>query len=261
MSHSKKLLGVLLLLWNTLVLSCCSLTDSTTPGYIWQTRISTNGLIFSDIPVSDTKTKVIFGGEKNGQQILYCLDKSTGKILWEWMDFIQVRESVLSLNTYSYQNIFVFQTGYGTYSIDLQSGKTIKKQNTSGDSYIAGLQGIFFTSTEFTSIAQGKMIDGIISEILRFPPLNGYRIGVKSPLPFLSPTNDTMLVTVLAKVRLSDNFPQSSLILYNLTKRQFVYDTVDYSRQSSGFPVIANSKIYNDVGGGIQCNDLWTGKL
>jgi outer membrane protein assembly factor BamB len=105
------------------------------------------------------------------------------------------------------------------------------------------------------------MIDGIISEILRFPPLNGYRIGVKSPLPFLSPTNDTMLVTVLAKVRLSDNFPQSSLILYNLTKRQFVYDTVDYSRQSSGFPVIANSKIYNDVGGGIQCNDLWTGKL
>ena len=264
LKHLRKLLCMFLLCWNTLAASCCSLIDGNSSQYIWQKNISTSSLIFADIPITDTGSKLIIGGDNNGKQVLYCLDKATGKNIWQWSDFITQRENIFSITTYIYQQNFVFQTSSGTYIIDIETGRTISKKTPQGDGgqYVTGIGEVYYYKSGFATIFQGNLRTGVVNELDIVPKPNGFRFSIQQPTPFITQNGDTMLVMITTKVR-NDNsaIAQSTLLCYNLTQRRIVYDSLQQDVGSVHRCIIANNKIYLSGNATIRCHDLTTGRL
>ncbi|MFY8001590.1 MAG: PQQ-binding-like beta-propeller repeat protein, partial [Candidatus Kapaibacteriota bacterium] len=115
--------------------------------------------------------------------------------------------------------------------------------------------------THLTSYEKGTMNDGNTSIIFPISTSLGYRNIVDAPSSFLAQNGDTMLVTTRGGLKLSDvTAAPTYLILYNLTKRLLVYDSLQQARGAIHLPEIYNTKVYMCIGGGIQCNDIYTGK-
>lgn len=263
----KKLHQYLLTLFAPLLLtiscSCNSLlgTDSERP--IWQTRIGFGSLIFATSPIQELSNGTLYAGIREPNTVLYLIDKSTGTIQWEWSDWITSRESVLLNDFYVYQNTLLFQNGQNTYALNAQTGKTLwRVQHQSDGRLVTGLGNTFFFTPKAINIAYGNVQTGTYSEIFSLEEPSGIRVGLKTPVPFLGQSGDTMLITARGGLNLMNSTPTPTyLMLYNLTKRQLVYDSLQQANSVNKLPQIVGNKVYMDIGRSLQCNDLWTGKL
>ena len=245
--------------------SCCSSPTANTQDsqLIWSKSITNGGLIFGSMPVTYTSKGILYLGMEGNIRTLFFLEKNSGNVIWKWTNYFIDGEGVAIQSVYQYQNSCVFYNIGNIYAINIDNGNTIWRLNRRGDGIAAtsGLGNTFFYAN-FLNVERGNIVNGMTNNIFSIAEQSGYRVAVKPPTPLIAQNGDTMLITIRSSLRLIDASPgQANLILYNLSKNQFVYDTVTYGRQSSGNPVLSNQKIYNDVGGGIQCNDLWTGKL
>lgn len=244
--------------------SCDLLVDNRSNDKpIWQTSISDGSLTFASLPVSETDYGVIFAGQKGSKQSIVCIDKNSGKSLWEWTDYFQNQGNINIDGFHFYQQTLAAYNIGSIYAIDLLTGKSVWRLANRG-SGIAGLSGIsktFFYAND-TTIEQGTMNDGNTGLIFSVSSRTGYRTIVDAPSPFIAANGDTMLVTTRGGLRLSDatTIP-TSLILYNLSQRRIVYDSLQEKNSNAGLPIIIGDKIYLALGATIQCNDLWTGKL
>lgn len=243
--------------------SCRSPVENDITKPLWETQIAFGSLIFADFPITESSNGVLFAGIKSPNTTLYLIDKKTGIVKWEWSDWLNPREDVLIKGVYLFENIVVFQNSPNAYGLDLNTGKPLWRFRHSGaDRTTNGLGNVYFFTSELATVAQGNTKTGVFTNFYSLPTMSGFRFSLKTPLPFKNQNQDTLLVLLSGGLQLMNSSPaQGKIVLYNLTKKQVLYDSTYGNKQSFGNPVLANNKIYNDVGGGIQCNDLWTGKL
>ena len=85
---------------------------------------------------------------------------------------------------------------------------------------------------------------------------------INAPLAFINQNSDTILLTTRGGLQLMNSTAVPSyLLLYNLTKRQLLYDSVQQDNTRFGLPEIVGNKVYMALGLSLQCNDLQTGRL
>lgn len=263
-TYIKNILAVIIFSVHSFTTISCDLLvgNQSNDKPVWQTPISDGGLTFASLPVTMTNYGVILAGQKSNKQSIVCVDKNTGKFLWEWTDYFQNQTNININGFHIYQNTLAAYNIGSIYAIDLLTGKSTWRLANRGGG-IAGLSGIgktFFYAND-TTIEKGTMNDGNTSIIFPISTSLGYRNIIDAPSSFLAQNGDTMLVTTRGGLKLSDaTAAPTYLMLYNLTKRFLVYDSLQQARGSIHLPEIYNTKVYMCVGGGIQCNDIHTGK-
>jgi outer membrane protein assembly factor BamB len=243
--------------------SCKSLLSSDGEQVLWQTQIGFGSLIFADSPVQELSNGILFAGIREPNNVLYLIDKGDGSIKWEWSDWILPRESVLLEGFYLFQNTLLFQNGSKTYAVDIQTGKTLWRiQHKSDARLVTGIGDTFFFTPQAINIAQGSIQNAAYRELFSIEEPTGYRTSIKTPVPFLAQNGDTLLLTTRGGIQLMNSFSAPTyLMLYNLTKRQLLYDSVQKTNSVGGLPQIVGTKVYMDIGRSLQCNDIYTGKL
>jgi hypothetical protein len=129
-----------------------------------------------------------------------------------------------------------------------------------GGNSIQGLGSMFFNSINLSNLNQGTTQTGQFREVFSLPQEPEFRVIINTPVPFIAPNQDTMLVLSIGRLRLRDVQLFSRLALYNLSKRAFVYDSARVMNESGPMPQLNNNRIYQAQGASIVCNDLWTGR-
>jgi PQQ-like domain len=243
--------------------SCSMLNPVDEAKPLWNIKLFSGSLALLEMKPYIWNGNTLFAGEKNGKTTLFLVENTTGQVQWEWADFFEVKDEIGSEDEqYMYQNVFCLQTTLGVYVIDLAKGKTIKRTPISqgGGNSIQGFGSTFFNSTNLSTIGKGRMENGEFMTILTIPQEMENRVILQTPVPLIN-NNDTLLVLSIAKIRLRDAGFFGRIALYNLSKRQFVYDSARITTNGSGaIPIVRKNRIYQSAGTFIVCNDLFTGR-
>jgi outer membrane protein assembly factor BamB len=260
--HNTGLLLVSLILVNVSC-ACNSPVGNVENQVLWQTQIGYGSLIFADYPVSENANNVLFVGTRASSSVIYAIDKVKGTVKWEWSNWLTEKEDVLVKNVYSIGNTLIFQNAARTYAIDTESGKTIWRiQHGGTERLITGLGRNFFFASQLRTISQGNIQTGSYVDVFSIPDEIGSRASIKTPVPFFTQNGDTMLITTRGGLRLADaTAAPTYLMLYNLSRRVMVYDSLQPNSTSSILPIVVGSKVYLALGATIQCNDVTTGRV
>ena len=209
--------------------------------------------LFEDDDVSIFKP-ALFGNWGFGEQALIIrakkgnlpitltsVDIEDGSVNWEWNGWFNP-ETELTDGIYYFlnDNILHWKTGSRQYWIDLSDGSTIKKingdqtftknMNTLGDKYFwNGINYDSFPGLRIKSIYQGNFFDEnpkmvLMPTVDENQTLNDRAADITSAVPIIDGV-DTMLIVAWQQVFPNWDF-QSYLGLYNLSKKEWVYEKV-----------------------------------
>jgi outer membrane protein assembly factor BamB len=181
-------------------------------------------------------------------------------------------------------NHFIWVADYWNYCIDLNTGKTVWKntfvENYSqrasglGDKFIGqynydgnsniplngGMSSIFSTGNGKPDFSITPRYDTTLMQPFE---LSRRRGQIQYNKLFVQ-GQDTLLLLSFMDPPLYDYYYRECLALYNLTKKQWVYDRADMlgtSRSNTSHePCVYEGKVYTPYRGSIVCNDLMTGK-
>jgi outer membrane protein assembly factor BamB len=209
----------------------------------------------------------------------------TGKIQWNWKDYISTNDVLNMYFCYKKDNYLVTVNSKYTYCVDLETGKSvwskIKRDGLTSTPIITGIgNSYFFCGSKYSpadnqslvSVYRGNVLAPDPEELIVSPTLpkelsdnGGISAGATSLLAFAQ-EGDTMLIIDHHTPSLPANqgIIRSVFGLYNVTKRKWVYENVattlpNYGTTVDGLPVIYNGKVYHSVDHYFTCHDLATG--
>ncbi len=255
--------------------------------HLWKYSLHKDGKFHSNSQIKANllfDNKVLVGTtEGQGDNWLNAVDIETGKELWKWNDIYQPPTEMMHVNYfYEYNGKMGYIVGSRHYSIDLETGKTHWKikRISSFDDEIVGISNDYFAMGQPTdtlddyavySVFQGNFETGDLQPIL-MPNVNVnipnqqkiLRTGVTSISCFME-GSDTMLLLAWQDVFPENHF-QSYLGLYNLSKKEWVYEksVLNEPTWNGGLltPItIYDGRAYMSVGYELICHDVWTGEL
>jgi outer membrane protein assembly factor BamB len=253
----------------------CSCTSPVDAGgqLLWQTSAAVSGLIEGEFPTVYYQGKVIVLGNQfsTKKSTLYCFDALTGAVLWKWSDWlIGDGRRILLDNVHTYGDIIVVSNGPFNYGIRLSDGKTVWSttevdRELSGNLGATGIGSKYFFPAMGQTLYMGLTESGRENAVITLAQATGPRAPAASVLL----TGDTVVAFTALYGEAATNFRNKVyLILYNLTKRQLVYNLLqDTSSPENanvipgGVPLIRDNRICSAIGRSVQCNDLETGRL
>jgi outer membrane protein assembly factor BamB len=255
--------------------SCDFLTvPAKEPTVIWTTSISNGGLIGGIFPNVFYNNSVLTLGVTNKRPNLFMVNSSDGKIRWEWSDFIDSTEYVRGWNHLLYQNTIIVNSSPKLYAIDLQTGKTLwKQQSDIAREGLSGIRSTFFVVNDHNQVLRGNVYNGHLEPVFTLPDSSGFIKFMTSPAPFIdAQSGDTLFVaTPTYDTRSgSPNNKATFLLIYNISKRKTINNSLQLEGNDSspfgnptpfGEPLIINDKVYSAIGRSVQCNELTSGKL
>ncbi len=213
------------------------------------------------------------------------IDIETGKIQWNWKDYIKSNDALHLNFSYKKDNRLVISNGELTYCVDLQTGqsawKKIKRDGITTNTIITGIGNSYFFCGDTYSKEQQQWVGAVYrgnvlapepEELIVSPTLpkelpdgsSGISAGATSLLAF-EQAGDTMLVIDHHTPSLPANqgIIRSVFGLYNVTKRKWIYEKMpivtSYNASVDGLPVIYNGRVYHSAGRHFTCHDLATG--
>jgi outer membrane protein assembly factor BamB len=230
------------------------------------------------------ENKVLICGRKNFKKLVKSIDITNGSVKWEWKDFVDPFRDNFSIRfPYKKDNFLTFFYDYDVYKIDLNTGKTVLKQNRYEDFGLKalGIGDIFLSSYLFNKDGalrgggQILIVDNNNFNILhKFQPKydttnsipfndGGYWYWGQA-VPFIK-NGDTMVL-----VKSSDPATERSTVgnewlnLYNLSHKKWIYERKNVKYQSTwgaGFPLLYKNLVFVNGVSWISCSDLDNGSL
>ena len=245
--------------------SCCSspVDQDGSQKPLWTVPLTDGGLIFGAFPIINTELGLLFIGAEGNKRTLFFIDKANGAIKWKWSDYFSSAEDVYVSSVHLFQNKCTFYNTGNIYSLDLEKGTSLWRIAKRGDGIdgISGLGTTFFYAND-TSLEKGNLTNQQTEKLFSIENPTGYRMFINAPLAFINQNSDTMLLTTRGGLQLMNSTAAAGyLLLYNLTKRQLLYDSVQQDNTRFGLPEIVGNKVYMALGLSLQCNDLQTGRL
>jgi len=240
--------------------------------------------------IPSVKSSVVFGngvlipGIKNNNNSLIFLNTQTGEKIWEWQDFIEIRDDIWVQKPFIKDNLLFFQIAYWNYCIDLNTGKTVFKnvfnQGFEGNAY--GLGDYLYSSygynrtgvsfpTNGSTVYRASIKNGI-PEFIAQPKYDSIGID-ESKVDYgtivgISPyvlNLDTLIAVGFKDPPKKTIFGDKSLLgIYNVTRkewkteREIIDSVIMHGLQQQ--PQVWQNKIYLCGSGFFTCNDAVTGK-
>jgi outer membrane protein assembly factor BamB len=212
-----------------------------------------------------------------GKNVLAAIDIETGDLLWEWKDVLKEDEEIRFNDFFVNDEVFYFHRAYRLYSIDINSGMTIAKQNSE---YSFNFE---FPISENIAYMGGNLRDDNTRfqyKIYKHDPLTQSTERIEIP-EIYNRTNDSIDVGIgdaeyfqrngkeylvlHMMTKNKENDFQPYLGLYDLGGDSLIYlgypiNSAGGGRATSeGFRVLGN-KVYTISFRDAVCFDLWTGE-
>jgi len=275
--HLQKLPIVLAVLYSSFLgCSCNLISPDGTPKLLWSTSLSSGELIeggFQSVFHKPTNS-VLFLGSLQNKPILYMINTQDGKKTWEWQDWFSSSEYVSSNYPYIEANNFVMNTSSKLYAINLITGKSTWRQQTPlvADVSATGIADNYFVVINRTTVSQIDIKTGYGKILFTIPDtVTGGRTFLSSPVPVIEQaTGDTLLVSAWSYGYNQNSFGAAYLLLYNLTQKRIVYNSLQREGIASGQtgsissdhpPIVKGSNVFLTIGKSMQCTDLVTNRL
>lgn len=205
------------------------------------------------------------------------IDIDTGEDIWRWNDVYDNSYIRISY-AYIFNDLMWYQKGKESYTIDLSSGTTVRKEqyNETFDIRLTGVDSKIFllgeTNLDSNRYAQygydadlqtgEKSLSVIPNLSLDYITFGGLIGGISNYTTFLE-NGDTMLSVVYIEP-MENWYIDSYLGLYNFSKKEWVYDRISITTPAqtglSGFPIVYEEKVYMSLGNEIVCHNLHTGE-
>jgi outer membrane protein assembly factor BamB len=254
---------------------------------IWSVKTTDNDSASSTYFLDRTviyNNDVVVKAKKNNEEIIKMLNIQNGETKWEWGEWAE--KKIYSGNSYPYikSNKLTFQTDHENYQINLDNGKTIWKNRFKENfgHWTMGLGDIFLSEHLYNRGVAPESGGGYIvimsnvdgKPIEKFKPKygeqkltfeqNGWYYDAYG-VPF-EKNGDTYIF-----VKLNDPSPTVTytcvefISLYNLTKKEWVYERKKLKSRDSNWGTFHPSLLYKDKAyhggaGIITCSDLMTGE-
>ncbi len=232
----------------------------------------------------------LFGGEQSDKKVLMMRHIETGKILWEWTNFLSL--DIVSFSSYTphqYQNYLFLQDQdkYGSkhYCINMETGQTVwqEERDKSFNAYYTGLDEYYFLIGSYDNTdgySEGIAFKGNIltgeQDTFFYPKYSREHLSVidiAGYIEFLKAFKNEITGESYVAIIFNDPLEQQNnvsysarfLALYNLSQGETVYEKeAIYSGYHGGRvaedPVVVDDKIYMAGGNFIACNNVYTGK-
>ena len=205
-----------------------------------------------------------------GKDYIIAYDKLTGNIKWVWSGYKLDRKKEKS-TPQVYGNIIVVTSGKEIYGINSETGAEEFSRITEGyRSVIQVSKGILFYSEEFypdgysSSIFMYNNSDNTWREEFKVDQEDIYKyVNLYPPEVEINQNNDTILYFQERKSKRNENFTNSSLFCYNLTKDSLIWkiDSVDSLVSNiSNPPLVDDEKVYFLTAKTFHCYDKYTGE-
>ena len=218
------------------------------------------------------------------------LDGQTGQRKWTWNNVLRDFEPVsLSRNYVQPYNQYLFYNyGPRNYCIDLKTGQTVWRRDrdyTAMNGVTYGLGPIYFARATPNTIAKltgqedriyrGDIRTGEEVEITILPynrekwkttsNWRGYTAIITDVYPVIDGA-DTLLIATYNEPSITRNQYEAYIGLYNLTKRQWVYDRKrlkpDWPEAfNSSWLTVAGDKMFTILNNAVACSNWRTGEL
>jgi outer membrane protein assembly factor BamB len=255
--------------------------------HIWAKSITDDDSLMYTHFVQEITTydnKLVIGARKDRKRILRALDLDNGNTKWDWYDIIEERTYLGLEQPVIIDNKLIWQANYWNYCIDFNNGQTVWKNSFQENYGIfpTGLGDKFIGMYNYDRNSNRQLEGGVASIISKDNGKPYFSIRPKYDTTGTQPFNisqrrgqvqfnklfiegtDTLLLLSFMDAPLYDYYYRECLALYNLTKKQWVYDRADMlglRRSNIGPPpTIYQGKVYSAYAGAIVCNDLMTGK-
>jgi outer membrane protein assembly factor BamB len=278
-----------------LFVSCSKELDTTTDStgvvlirpHIWVKSITDDGELMNSYFVyrkTQYNDNLLIGIRKKGLRYFQLTSTIDGSAIWDWYDIIEERSYLEVEQPVIVNNYFIWQANYWNYCIDLNTGKTIWKNSFQenygelpsnlGKTFIGmynydknGNRPLEGGNACFMSQDNGKPYFYITPryDTTGMQPfsISQRRGEIRFNKLFIEKT-DTFLLMSIIDPPLYDYKYREYLSLYNLTKKQWIYERADMLGTSrfgiTHEPYIYQVKVYTPFSGSIVCNDLMTGK-
>lgn len=225
-----------------------------------------------------------------GEPHLLYIDVATGQVRWQWYDKLdgQIEFAIKKSVAFYEQTMLVYNEPY-QYGIDVRSGQTrwkLKRPNPNfgpiatqeGRYFFCGANNMAATQQDLVerSVYRGDIVTGSVEEVVKpaYSREFTYHSREKEIGTIVSVTPvvrgaDTLLIVPHSEFgpRVPDytSTDRSLFGLYNLTKRQWVYERIPLSSAEMGGttalpPLVDKDRIYMSSLTNIGCFDLMTGK-
>ena len=255
--------------------------------HLWAKSTTDDGSRINTYFVQEITTydnKLVIGARKNAKRILRALDIDNGDTKWDWYDIIEERDYLGIEQPVIIDNKLIWQANYWNYCIDFNNGQTVWKNAFQenfedlptglGDKFV-GMHNYDRTTNALPDGGEASVFDKSNGQPYFFvrprydttgmqPFEISQRRGIVRFNRLFVQGVDTLLLLTFFDPPLYNYNNRQCLALYNLTKKQWIYDRADMlgtSRNNTGHaPCIYQGKIYSAFVGTMVCNDLMTGK-
>jgi len=225
---------------------------------------------------------ILVSGKQNDSKGLLMLDVNTGVKKWTWQDYpINYSPYSLEFPTISGSNLICNEFGFNI-NIDLKTGKTIWKNTF--NNYVYDKLNIFFNKTIYCGSrlitknsfepAGACVLDMQTGTPQFILPVKidtadvlagtGYSGEASSVYPFVN-NQDTLLSIIVMDPPISGYRFRLTTCLYNLTKKQWVYERAPLFNASNGGvdgkPIVLGNNMYVCSGAGFTGFDMLTGNI
>jgi outer membrane protein assembly factor BamB len=267
----------------SLWLSSCSKEQlDSAPQIIWEKRLTYKNY-FSSMPPCINGNKVAISMDSSFMQNtpsspIFFFDKNTGEFIKKWDDFFEPQKEMIrggGSEPFRNQEKLSFCSNRKTFTVDLNTGQTLfkkwDKDYNGGLAQVTGLGNVLYRhlSNELQNsdsedyVMEYNTLTGKDRIVYQTKGKDGYNTNLRYLNLSVDNQGDTILVIthILYNVRL--NLSKTSLIKYNITKQQLVFEK-DLSDRTGNFgtpcpSMIAKNRIYTFVGPWLFCHDFETG--
>jgi outer membrane protein assembly factor BamB len=218
------------------------------------------------------------------------LDGETGQRKWTWNNVLRDTEPVsLDRNTViPYENQLFYNYGPRNYCVDLKTGQTIWRKDRGYTTYngiarelgplyfVKGTPNAVFKQVGIEDrVYLGNVRTGEEIEVAT-PPYNRDKwktntnwrelIGFVSDLHPVLVGADTLLITIYNEPSITRHQYEAYIGLYNLTKREWVYDRKRLNPQwpeafNSSWLTVVGDKMFTILNNAVACSNWRTGEL
>ena len=248
---------------------------------LWQTSLSSDGTLIDGLLRRDVSYNgnILLGRQDKDNIRMAMLSSENGKILWEWDDLFEQDADFDILVQHRYDKYFSFQHGSRAYTLDLENGTTVQKEE---QEYVAlnmaGIDETYFTAGNFLLNEQGSYVGNVYEGTVGTPNdklliapnysleyVDGNNITgwISSAVPFRDSNGDILITYDYADAQ-PGWLGNTYVGLYNYTKQKSVYDKEPLALQvdayASGPAALYEDKAYYAPAKSIVCIDVYTGK-
>lgn len=249
--------------------------DTSKLEVVWQKPFTKDSTACGSEKAIFHKNGVLFKdncGDGTGQKFNF-FDGKTGNLIWNWKGYLAAVPSNADVDAIKFNNNFFFTNSKETYSVSLESGKTIWSGITLNSSPFLSVQNNYVynirsenlpTLLENSHLLRTRVDKLSWDTVYTQKPIDRFVPRIENPSVWISPQGDEIAIFQSRFYDFTNSKGRIDVVAYNVTQKieYFRFENIDpYQTGSVNFPYIVGDKAFIPLDYTVLCIDLPNKKI